>query len=119
MPLIITKTKEEKNLGPMDKLPQTKSKNGYAYTLLKRNKKAAIYSMVNEKFPEDTRVSYEVFSVTISKPCTILQKSGAKKGMWYQYPMMEKFPGNEDFGKTAWAYNTIESSEKKYKELSK
>ena len=118
MPLIITKTKEEKNLGPMDKLPQTKSKNGYAYTLIKRNSKAAMYSLVNEKFPEDTTVSYEVFKVTVSNPATIMQKSGAKKGMFYQYPKTEKFPGNEDFGNIAWSYMTKAKAEEKYKEIS-
>jgi hypothetical protein len=119
MPLIITKTKEEKNLGPIDKLPKTKSKNGYAYTLVKRNDKAAIYSMVNEKYPEDKSVSYEVFKIVVNNPATIMQKSGSKKGMWYQYPRTEKFPGNEDFGIIAWSADTLEGAEKRYKELSK
>ena len=117
MPVIITKNKEEKNLGPLDVLPQTKNKNGYDYNLVKRNDKVAMYAMQNPEIPEDN--GYEVFKIVESKPSTLLQKSGVKKGMWYQYPAMEKFPGNEDFGNIAWAFNTIESAEKKFKELSK
>lgn len=117
MPVIITKKKDEKNLGPMDPLPQTKKKNGYAYTLIERTENAAIYSMVNEQYPEDTSVGYEVFQITISKPCAIQQKSGVKKGMWYQYPAKEKFPGNEDFGKTAWSFSDLDVAMMKYGEI--
>ena len=119
MPVVITKDKDAINLGATDLLPATKSKNGYAYKLLKRNKKAAIYSSTNEKFPEDDSVAYEVFKVVVSKPCAIMQKSGTKAGMWYQYPSTEKFPGNEDFGKIAWSYNTIGLAQKKFVEISK
>ena len=118
MPVIITKGKNTTNTGPVDVLPKTKSKNGYAYTMVKRNAKAAMYSMTNEKYPEDWSTGYEVFKVTVSNPCTILQKSGTKKGMWYQYPTTEKFPGNEDFGKNAWAFMKKETAEAKFKELS-
>ena len=119
MPLIITKDKTSINTGPVDVLPKTKSKNGYLYTLEKRNKKAAIYSMINEKYPDESWKAFEVFEIRVSKPCTILQKSGTKAGMWYQYPSTEKFPGNEAFGKSAWAFNNLESATKKYKEISK
>lgn len=115
MPVIITKNKNETNKGAMDKLPKTKNKNGNDYKLVKRTTKAALYEMVDPDFPKIK--SYEVFQIIVTKPCAIMQKNGDKKGMWYQYPKTEKFPGNEDFGKTAWAYNTLASAEAKYKEL--
>ena len=116
MPVIITKNKDEINNGPMDKLPQTKIKNGYNYNLVKRNDKAAIYEQVDPEFPQFK--GYEVFQITVTKPSRIQQKNGEKAGMWYQYPKTEKFPGNNDFGTIAWAYSTEESAEKKFKELS-
>jgi len=117
MPVIITKNKNETNNGPVDKLPETKSKNGFMYTLVERNDKAAIYEQFD---PESAMVvGYEVFEVVVTKPSCIQQKSGVKAGMWYQYPATEKFPGNEDFGKMAWAYMTLEGATKKYEELSK
>ena len=119
MPVIITKDRNDINDGEMEVLPQTKSKNGYLYTLIKRNAKAAIYSMVNEKYPEDTSVAYEVFQVIVTKPYSIQQKNGEKKGMWYHYPMMEKFPSNEDFGNFAWAYNKKSDAMARFEELSK
>lgn len=118
MPAIITKNKTDKvNHKGIEPLPQTKKKNGYAYTLVERNEKAAIYSMVNEQYPEDTSVAYEVCKIVHTNAAVIQQKSGKKKGMWYHYPPAEKFPGNEDFGKTAWTYLSLENAQKKYKEI--
>lgn len=117
MPVIITTDKDAKNLGQMDVLPQTKTKNGYDYNLVKRTDKIAMYSMQNPECPEDK--GFEVFKIVLTPPCRLQQKSGVKKGMWYQYPLTEAFPGNEDFGNIAWAFNTIESAEKKFNELSK
>ena len=118
MPAIITKNKDDKVAHKgIEPLPETKDKNGYAYTLIERTENAAIYEMRNVKFPEDTSVGYEVCQITISKPCAIQQKSGVKKGMWYHYPEKEKFPGNEDFGKTAWAFSDIDNALMKYGEI--
>jgi len=117
MPVLITKNKEDINNGGIDKLPLTKSKNGYVYVQVKRTADTAMYSMTNEKFAEDDSVGYEVFRVLVSKPCTIQQKSGVKAGMFYQYPASEKFPGNEDFGKIAWAFHTLEEAKKKFAEI--
>ena len=118
MPAIITKNKDVVNTNSIDKLPQTKVKNGYEYILIKRNKKAAIYSQKNIDVPEDTSEGFEVFQIVLSKPYSIMQKNGPSAGMWYHYPLTEKFPGNEDFGKTAWSFTNKDSAEKKYKELS-
>ena len=122
MPVIITKNKNETNNGPMDVLPTTKVKNGFLYKLLKRNSQAAMYSQEFDEIEEGRKtgiIGYEVFKVIVGGPSCIQQKSGVKAGMWYQYPSTEKFPGNNDFGNTAWSYITIESAEKKFKELSK
>jgi hypothetical protein len=117
MPVIITKSKDEVNEGPIEKLPKTKNKNGFDYTMVKRNRKAVIYVQVNPEFPNVK--GFEVSLISLTKPCAIQQKNGSKAGMWYQYPRTEKFPGNEDFGKTAWSYCTLEQAEKKFEELSK
>ena len=119
MPAIITNSKEEiPTFKGIDELPQNKTKNGYLYELVKRNHNVAMYSQKNKSNPEDTSTGYEVFKIVLSKPCAIQQKSGAKAGMWYHYPTTEKFPGNEDFGKSAFAFNKKEFAEAKYEELS-
>lgn len=122
MPVIITKNKEDKNTGPVDNLPDTKNKNGFLYRLVKRSKKVAMYSQEIAKLEPGMKkgiIGYEVFQITITKPSSIKQKHGKKAGMWYQYPATEKFPGNEDFGKTAWAYHTEKAANRKFIELSK
>lgn len=100
-----------------DKLPETKKKNGYLYKMVTRSKNAAVYSQHNEKFPEDTSVGYEVFEIKVCKPYSLVQKHGKKKGEVYHYPAAEKFPGNEDFGKSAWAFSKKESAMKKFEEI--
>ena len=102
-------------------LPQTKSKNGYAYRQIKRNDKAAIYEQSVEKDINGKIgliVGYEVFKIVVSKAYSLVQRNGKKKGMVYNYPPAEKFCGNEDFGKIAWAYNTKEAALVKFNELS-
>ena len=102
-------------------LPQTKSKNGYAYRQIKRNDKAAIYEQSVEKDINGKIgliVGYEVFKIVVSKAYSLVQRNGKKKGEVYNYPAAEKFCGNEDFGKIAWAYNTKESALTKFNELS-
>lgn len=102
----------------MNKLPETKKKNGYLYTLVARSDKAAMYSMKNEKEPLDDSIGYEVFLVKVQKAATIPYSSGSKKGQLYHMPEQEKFPGNEDFGKWAWAFMTNEAAMKKFQEVS-
>jgi len=104
-----------------EKLPQHKSKNGYAYRQIKRNDKAAIYEQSVEKECNGEVgliVGYEVFEIIVGKPYSLVQKHGNKKGQVYNYPAAEKFPGNEDFGKWAWAFNTKNSAMVKFNELS-
>ena len=105
-----------------EKLPQTKTKNGYKYVLVTRNDKVALYEQRVEKEINGEVgliVGYEVFKIVVSKAYSLVQRNGKKKGEVYNYPAAEKFPGNEDFGKIAWAYNTKESALTKFNELSK
>ena len=103
-----------------EKLPIVKFKNGYKYCLVKRNEKVAIYEQLVERDINGVPgsiVGYEVFQVVVGKAFTLVQKYGKKKGEKYFYPAAEKFPGNEDFGKTAWSYCTLAMAEKKFESL--
>jgi hypothetical protein len=75
MPAIVQKEKII-NEGPLDKLPDTKNKNGYQYTLITRNNNVAMYSMKNTKEPTDNSIGYEVFQISITKPVSLQQRSG-------------------------------------------
>ena len=104
-----------------ESLPVTKTKNGYLYKQIKRTDKVAIYeqSVENENNGDVGRVvAYEVFLIVIAKAYSLVQKHGQKQGQIYNYPASEKFPGNEDFGKIAWTYNTKEAALVKFNELS-
>jgi hypothetical protein len=105
---------------PFETLPTTKTKNGYIYSLVKRSSNAAVYEQKVEKEINGTvgkTVGYEVFNVIVGKPYSLVQKHGNKKGEVYNYPAAEKFPGNEDFGKTAWSYSKKESAMEKFEEI--
>jgi hypothetical protein len=102
-----------------EKLPKTKSKNGYIYTQVLRNTKAAIYKGRNEKCPEDTSTFFEVFKIKVCKPYSLVQKYGKKKGEVYSYPAAEKFPGDSEFGITAWTFNSEDLAKNKFQEISK
>ena len=104
-----------------EKLPKTKSKNGYAYCQIKRNDKVALYEQRVEKEINGevgTIVGYEVFLITVGKPYSLVQKHGKKKGEVYNYPAAEKFPGNESFGDWAFAYCSKDAALAKFNELS-
>jgi hypothetical protein len=103
-----------------ESLPQTKSKNGYVYNLVKRSAKAAIYEQIVEKEINGEigeKVGYEVFLISVGKAYSLVQKCGKKKGQVYSYPAAEKFASNEDFGKTAWAFNTMKAAMEKFNEI--
>lgn len=103
-----------------EKLPETRSKNGYLYKLNTRNDKAAVYEQIVEK---DTNgivgqtVGYEVFKVIVGKPYSLVQKFGTKAGEIYSYPAAEKFPSNESFGDWAWAFTTKALAMAKFEEI--
>ena len=66
-------------------------------TLLKRTKHKAIYV-------RDDKV-YEVFRIKVSPPTTMFGKD---------YPEREVYPGNEDFGSSAWCFNNKGLAEELY-----
>jgi hypothetical protein len=96
----------------IERLPQEKKKNGYNYHLVKRSEHAAIYNQVHPDYPDVS--AYEVFKIVITKPTVLIDRRTNKE---YPQPAKEKFPGNEDGGKTLWTYITLESAEKKFEEI--
>lgn len=103
-------------------LPQEKIKNGYQYNLVTRSTSAAMYQQIVQKDCNGIvgeTVGFEVFQILIGKPYSLVQKHGNKKGEVYNYPAMEKFPGNENFGIWAWAYNSKETAMEKFNSLNK
>lgn len=111
-----------------ESLPLEKSKNGYAYKQVARSEKAAVYEQRVENeingIVEEVNgvmigelVGYEVFLISVGKAYSLVQKKGKSKGQVYSYPAAEKFPGNEDFGKTAWAFNTKKAALTKFNEI--
>jgi len=103
-----------------EKLPITKTKNGYKYVQVCRSNKAAVYEQKVEKEINGNvgqTVGYEVFQILVGKAYSLVQKHGNKKGQVYNYPAAEKFPGNEDFGKWAWAFNSKALAMSKFEEL--
>jgi len=65
--------------------------------LIERTREKAIYLRSDDV--------YEVFRVQITP-------SGEMFGRWY--PERETYPCNEDFGKTAWTFRTLERARDKY-----
>ena len=71
-------------------------------TLVKREGRLCMYKRSDNV--------YEVFLVVVQPAATLFGKD---------YPAHEIYPGNEDFGYTAWCYNKIGFAERKYKDLQK
>jgi hypothetical protein len=90
----------------MDLLPYEIRKNGYIYNLEKRGEKAMIYKQTCAE--EGYVVGYEVFKRKIDKPKIVF---GIELGE------REIFPGNEDFGKWAWAVRTLERAEERFQNI--
>lgn len=81
----------------MEKLSNEINKNGFVYTLYKRGEKAMIYEQYDPEV--EMVVAYETFRLKVDKPKVVF---GIELGE------REIFPGNEDFGKWAWACSTKE-----------
>lgn len=81
----------------MELLPNEIKKNGFIYRLLKRGERAMLY----EQYCIDAEKvgSWEVFKRKIDQP---------KEIFGIQLGEREIFPGNEDFGKWAWAPSLYE-----------
>ncbi len=65
--------------------------------LVKRTKTKAMYYRWDDV--------YEVFRIKIKEEASVFGKA---------YPRREGYPGNEDFGKTAWCFNDEALAEKMY-----
>lgn len=87
-------------------LPETIRKNGFSYILLTRTPKKALYA----QYCENVLIGWEVFQIRV-------------RGMHFsqflskQLKPTERFPGNSDFGKTAWSIQNYQDALKKYQEL--
>lgn len=90
-----------------EKLKEKYHKNGTDYELVKRNDLAAMY----KQFLNGVQIGYEVFVVKIQPSFTF--PNGTIN------PSKEGFPSNENFGKTAWSFNSIEKSNERYEEITK
>jgi hypothetical protein len=82
------------------KLKNEIKKNGYMYRLVERTDLKAIYAQ------ED--YGFEVFKVKLDKPHPKAEEDIKK------YDKVERFPCDEDFGKHAWTYKTLEEAQKRY-----
>jgi len=88
----------------MDTLPATLRKNGFQYNLITAGNKTFLYEQVYTK----TLSYYEVFKKVIAKETTIAGNF---------IPEHIAFPGNEDFGKTAWTFRDKEKAIAKFNRL--
>lgn len=90
----------------MEKLKDVVVLKGLGYddrrtaTLVKRTKRKAMY-LRSDGY-------YEIFKVKVSPPAEMFGKS---------YPEREVYPGNEDFGKTAYCCTSKERAERRYQNL--
>ena len=83
----------------MKKLSDIVSKNGFTYRMLQRTEKKALYA----QYYQNTLIGFEVFLIRIrgAQFSYILNKT---------LPPAERFPGNEDFGRTAWSIQKYEDA---------
>jgi hypothetical protein len=82
----------------MNRLPSIVRKNGFEYRL-KRKGQSYIY----EQWDGNRLVAYEVFKAKIRMPGWLFG---------HFLPEREVFPGNEDFGNTAWTVALLGDEEK-------
>jgi hypothetical protein len=87
-------------------LPEVIRKNGFTYFLVQRTLKKAIYRQAYD----NVSIAFEVFEIRVRgvQYSSILGKS---------LPPAERFPSNEDFGKTAWSFRNLQTAIKKYEEI--
>lgn len=95
-------------------LPKELRKNGFDYKLVKRENNKCIYSQGRG----DNVIGYEVFRTKIMphKERMIKMKNtmGTKNDTDALKEFKESFPNDEEFGKRAWNYKTLESATKCY-----
>lgn len=96
----------ERTIEKIKILPETISKSGFCYNLVTRTPKKAMYKQTYDNIP----IAYEVFLIRIRGAhfSPLLGKS---------IYASERFPGNEDFGKTAWSIQNYQDALNKYNEF--
>ena len=81
-------------------------KNGYIYRLEKRGENAMVYRQICPE--EGDIIAYEVFKIKVDKPKIVFG---------IQLNEREIFPGNEDFGKWAWATRSLDKAEQIFERI--
>jgi hypothetical protein len=96
----------------MESLSSNVKKNGFEYILEKRSQNVAMYMQcyLGGMLP----VAYEVFIVRNQK-----EGQAVIKGATIDFKAKELFPSDEEFGKTAWSFNSKERAEKCFEGLVK
>lgn len=84
----------------LKKLNNEITRNGCIYRLIERTATKAIYYQDN--------FGFEVFKIRVVKPHPKAKKDCA------EFEKVEKFPSDQDFGRGAWYYKTLEEAKKKY-----
>lgn len=95
----------------MRKLNPLVKRNGFFYHQLNRTAHTALYSQNIDVCPPP--IAFEVFRI-LERPS---REMPLKYGKVKQLEASEKFPSNEDFGKTAWTFKNLESAKQKFREL--
>ena len=90
----------------MELLSEEIRKNGFIYRLEERGEKAMVYRQICPE--EGDIVGYEVFKIKVDKPKVVFG---------IQLNEREIFPGNEDFGKWAWAARFKDRSEQIFERI--
>lgn len=85
------------------KLNNSIKKNGYRYVLVERTESKAIYQQ--EKY------GFEVFKIKKGKP-----HPKANDDL-RNYDAVERFPSDEDFGKSAWTYSSLDQALARYQSI--
>ena len=93
-------------MDPVQPLKEKLRKNTFNYELLLRSDFKALYKQSDGNI----QIGYEVFKIRIRETRfhPIANKVITAK---------EKFPSNDDFGKTAWSYKRLEDAMKKYNSI--
>ena len=83
----------------MEELKQIIRKNGFIYKLVHRTKRVAMY----QQWDEEQLMGYEVFLIKVQK---------YREAFGKIFPKKEQFPGNENFGYSAWSIYNLERATK-------
>jgi hypothetical protein len=86
------------------------SQKGWDFTLVSRNGKYAIYEKRSESI-----VYYEVVIIRVRKAASVKYPNGTV----VEYPEMESYPRDEDFGTYGWTYGYLDAAQAKFNNLSK